>query len=147
MNKAQTGDTVTVTFQGVLEDGQVFDSSDDEGPMTFVLGENEVLPGFELAVTGMEIGEQKTVTVPPEEGYGVHQERLVEEVDIDNLPEDLDLEVGNQLEVTAEDGTKFRLLIISHNTETVTLDANHPLAGRTLTFQIELVDIDRPTIN
>ena len=147
MSRAQDGDKVTVSFQGVLEDGSVFDSSEEEGPFTFVLGDNEVLPGFERAVAGMEVGEQKTVTVPPEEGYGVHQERLVEEVDIETLPGDLDLQVGNQLEVTAEDGSKFKLLIISHDTSTVTLDANHPLAGRTLTFQIELMVIDRPTIN
>lgn len=147
MNKAQDGDLVTVSFQGVLEDGSVFDSSDEEEPLTFILGENEVLPGFERAVSGMEVGEQKTVTVPPEEGYGVHQPRLVEEVAIDNLPGDLDLQVGNQLEVTAEDGNKFRLLIINHDTDTVTLDANHPLAGCALTFQIELMEIDRPTIN
>lgn len=147
MNRAQDGDTVAVAFQGLLADGRIFDSSDDQEPLTFILGENEVLPGFERAVLGMEIGEQKTVTIPPEEGYGIHQPRLIEEVPIDALPENLDLEVGNQLEVTAENGTIFRLSIIQRSSATVTLDANHPLAGQPLTFHIELVSIDRPTIN
>jgi peptidylprolyl isomerase len=147
MNRAQDGDTVTVTFQGVLEDGSVFDSSDESEPLTFMLGANEVLPGFERAVAGMEVGEEKTVTVPPEEGYGIHQPRLIEEVALEALPDNLDLRVGNQLEVTAENGTKFRLLIINRDEDSITLDANHPLAGRTLTFRIEVLSIDRPTIN
>ncbi len=147
MNKAQDGDTVTVNFHGVLEDGSVFDVSDETDPLTFIIGENEVLPGFERAVLGMEIGEQKTVTVPPEEGYGVHLPRLVEEVEIDRLPDGLDLGIGNQLEVTSEDGSKLRLIVIQRSENKVTLDANHPLAGRTLTFHIELMTIERPTIN
>lgn len=147
MNKAQDGDTVTITFQGVLDDGSVFDESDESDPLVFVVGDNEVLPGLEIAILGMEVGDQKTVTVPPEQGYGVRQTRLVEEVDIDALPEDLDLHVGGQLEVTAEDGTIFQLLIVKKDTEKVTLDANHPLAGRPLTLQIEVVSIDRPTLN
>lgn len=147
MNKAQDGDTVTITFQGVLDDGSVFDASDESDPLVFVVGENEVLPGLEIAVLGMVVGDQKTVTIPPEQGYGVRQPRLVEEVDINALPNDLELYVGGQLEVTAEDGTIFQLLIVKKDTETVTLDANHPLAGRPLTLQIEVVSIDRPTLN
>lgn len=147
MNKAQDGDTVTVTFQGVLDDGSVFDASDDADPLTFLLGANEVLPGLELAVLGMEVGDQKTVTVPPEQGYGIRQDRLVEEVDIDALPEGIELNVGGQLEVSAEDGTIFLLVIVKRDSHTVTLDANHPLAGRSLTLQIELVSIERPTLN
>lgn len=147
MNKAQDGDTVTITFQGVLDDGSIFDESGESDPLVFVVGENEVLPGLEMAVLGMEVGDQKTVTVPPEQGYGIRQPRLVEEVDIHALPEDLELQVGGQLEVTAEDGTVFQLLIVKKDTEKVTLDANHPLAGRPLTLQIELVAIDRPTLN
>lgn len=147
MNKAQDGDTVTVTFQGVLDDGSVFDASDEDSPLTFLLGASEVLPGLELAVLGMQVGDQKTVTVPPEQGYGVRQPRLVERVDIEALPEGIDLHVGGQLEVSAEDGTVFRLVIVQRDAHTVTLDANHPLAGRSLTLQIELVSIDRPTLN
>jgi FKBP-type peptidyl-prolyl cis-trans isomerase 2 len=147
MNRAQEGDTVTVTFQGVLDDGSVFDESNDSDPLVFVLGENEVLPGMEMAVLGMEVGDRKTVTVPPEQGYGVHQSRLVEEVDIGALPKGIELDVGGQLEVTAADGTAFQLLIVKLDEQTVTLDGNHPLAGVPLILQIELVSIDRPTLN
>jgi peptidylprolyl isomerase len=147
MNKAQDGDTVTVTFQGVLEDGSVFDASDEDDPLTFVLGENEVLPGLEIAILGMSVGDRKTVTIPPEQGYGIHQERLVEEVDISMLPEGLELNVGARLEVTSRDGTTFQLAVVSQNTRTVTLDANHPLAGLPLILQVELVSIDRPVVN
>ncbi|MBW2689796.1 MAG: peptidylprolyl isomerase [Deltaproteobacteria bacterium] len=147
MNQAQEGDTVTVTFQGVLDDGSIFDASDESAPLTFVLGDNEVLPGLELSVLGMKVNDQKTVIIPPEQGYGIRQSRLVEEVSIEALPKDLDLNVGGQLEVTAEDGTIFQLFIIKRNDQTVILDANHPLAGRSLTLQIEVVSIDRPTLN
>ncbi len=147
MNKAQEGDKVTITFQGLLDDGSIFDASDDNDPLSFVLGENEVLPGLELAVVGMEVGDQKTVTVPPEQAYGVHQQRLVEVVDIDALPKNLALAVGDRLEVTAADGTVFQMEIMTRDEKTVTLDANHPLAGRSLILQIEVVSIDRPTLN
>mgnify|MGYP001380115463 CR=1 FL=1 len=144
---AQDGDTVTVTFQGSLEDGRVFEASDEAEPLTFMIGANQVLPGVEKAVSGMVVGEQKTVNIPPEEGYGIRQEQLVEEVPLATLPEGLDLRIGNQLEVTSSDGRKFRVRIVQRSESAVTLDANHPLAGHTLTFHIELVDIERPTIN
>lgn len=147
MNRAQDGDTVTITFQGTLDDGSIFDESGEGDPLVFVIGENEVLPGMEMAILDMVAGDQKTVTVPPEQGYGVRQSRLVEKVAINALPDGLELQVGGQLEVTAEDGTIFQLLIVAKNNDTVTLDANHPLAGRPLTLQIELVSIDRPTLN
>jgi peptidylprolyl isomerase/FKBP-type peptidyl-prolyl cis-trans isomerase SlpA len=147
MNRAQEGDKVTITFKGFLEDGSVFDSSAADDPLSFVLGENQVLPGLEIAVTGMEAGDQKTIMVPPEQGYGVHQQSLIEIVDIDALPEDLDLDVGGELEVTTEDGTTLQMEITSRDESSVTLDANHPLAGRPLILQIEVVSIDSPTLN
>lgn len=147
MNKAQEGDTVTVTFQGLLEDGSVFDACDESDPLTFVLGNNEVLPGMELAVMGMQEGDQKTVVLPPEQGFGARRPHLVDEVAIAALPRHLALKVGDRLEVEAEDGTAFKLLIIDRSEETITLDANHPLAGRSLTLQIEMVTISRPTLN
>jgi peptidylprolyl isomerase len=147
MLKAQEGDTVTVVFQGLLEDGSVFDSSGEEEPLVFVLGEDKVLPGFEKALLGMAIGEQKTVRVPPEEGFGVRLERLVDEFAVDTLPAGLNLQVGTQLEVTTEDGSLFQVAVTDLQAGRVTLDANHPLAGQSLIFRIELLDIDRPTIN
>ncbi len=147
MNKAQEGDKVTVTYQGVLDDGIIFDESDDSAPLSFILGENEVLPGMEIAVLGMEVGDRKTVTIPPEQGYGVRQPKLVEEVKIEALPRNLKLDLGGQLEVTAADGTAHQLIIVGLDKQKVILDGNHPLAGRSLILQIELVSIDRPTIN
>jgi peptidylprolyl isomerase len=147
MSKAQEGDTVTVSYEGVLDDGSPFDSSTEEDPLTFILGESEVLPGFERAVIGMEIGQSKTISVPPEDAYGLRLDRLVEDVAIDDLPKGLDLTVGNNLEVTSEEGTVFNLLIVERKMDRVILDANHPLAGSTLSFSIELLEIDRPTFN
>lgn len=147
MPRAQDGDMVRVVYQGTLEDGRVFDSSDEDEPLTFILGEDAVLPGFEKAILGMETGEQKTVRVPPEEGFGIHQERLVDEFSLEALPAGLQLKVGTQLEVTAEDGSRFQVVVTELRSGKVTLDANHPLAGHALTFHIELLAIDRPTIN
>lgn len=147
MNRAQEGDKVTITFQGILEDGSIFDSSYEDIPLSFIVGENEVLPGMEIAVLGMAAGEQKTVTIPPEQGYGVHQENLVDVVQIDALPEGLQLKIGDRLEVSAEDGSRFEMEIIDRDEQTVTLDANHPLAGRQLILRIEVVSVDRPTLN
>lgn len=147
MPKAQEGDTVTVIYQAILEDGSVFDAADEDEPLVFILGEGDVLPGFEHAVLGMQVGERKFVQVPPEEGYGLREPKLIDEVAIEALPKGLALQVGNQLEVTAEDGTQYRLLVVDLGNDCVTLDANHPLAGHSLTFQIELLAIDRPTIN
>jgi len=147
MNRAQEGDRVTITLQGTLDDGSIFDASGDDAPLSFVLGENEVLPGLELAVLGMQVGDRKTVSVPPEQGYGLRQEKLVDVVAIDALPKNLELAVGAELEVTAEDGSVFRMIIIGRDEKTVTLDANHPLAGRPLILQIEVIAIDKPTFN
>ena len=147
MNKAQEGDKVTVTHQGVLDDGMIFDESDDSVPLIFTLGENEVLPGMEIAVLGMEVGDRKTVTIPPEHGYGVRQQKFVEEVNIDALPQDLQLDLGGQLEVIAADGAAHQLVVVELGEQKVTLDGNHPLAGRSFILQIELVSIDRPIIN
>ncbi len=147
MPKAQEGDMVTVVYQGILEDGSIFDGSEEDEPLVFVLGEDTVLPGFEKAIVGMEIGEQKTVRVPPEEGFGLHLERLVDNLAVEALPAGLELKVGAQLEVTAEDGSRFKVTVTDIESGRVTLDANHPLAGKSLVFHIELLDIDRPTIN
>lgn len=147
MPRAQDGDTVRVVYRGSLEDGSIFDSSDDDEPLSFVLGEDSVLPGFEKAILGMEVGEQKIVRIPPEEGFGLHEKRLVDEFAVSSLPAGISLQIGTQLEVTAEDGNRFQVTVTRLNAGRVTLDANHPLAGHTLTFHIELLEIDRPTIN
>jgi FKBP-type peptidyl-prolyl cis-trans isomerase 2 len=147
MSIAQEGDTVTITYRGTLEDGSLFDVAEEEEVTRFVLGDNKVIPGLERAITGMEVGEQKTVTIPPEEAYGIRLPRLVEKVSLKALPDNLDLEVGNQLEIESADGTRIRMVILERGPESILLDANHPLAGQTLTFQLELLELDRPTLN
>ncbi|MDT8440961.1 MAG: peptidylprolyl isomerase [Desulfuromonadales bacterium] len=146
-DRPQEGDTVTVAFQGFLDDGSPFGGTEDNDPLTFRIGRDEVLPGLEKAVSNMLVGEQKTVAVPPEEGYGLRKPDLVEEVPLSILPEGLDLRIGNQLEVTTARGQKLRVRIVRRNEQSIVLDANHPLAGQTLTFHLELVAIERPTIN
>ena len=141
MFKAEEGDTVTVGYAGRLADGTVFDASPEDKPLMFILGQQEVIPGFEAAVAGMVIGEKRTVTVPPEQAYGPPKPELIEEVERKALPESLDLRTGIQLEVTRQDGSTFYVMVNAVTDETVTLDANHPLAGRELTFDIDLLDI------
>ncbi|HTP64399.1 MAG TPA: peptidylprolyl isomerase [Geobacteraceae bacterium] len=149
MAKAREGDRVKVHYTGRLEGGEVFDSSvclDDEcgcqaEPLEFTIGEGEVIPGFEKAVVGMSEGETKTFTIPVDEAYGKRNEELVVAVERTNLPEEVKPEVGARLEVTQEDGEEFPVVITAVSDTHVTLDANHPLAGRDLTFEIELVEI------
>ena len=149
MAQAKTGDKVKVHYTGRLEGGEVFDSSDcreddcgcDSGPLEFTIGEGSVIPGFEQAIVGMVPGDTKTVVIPVDQAYGERMEQMVAVVDRKDLPADLVLEEGNQLEVTQEDGHVFPVIITEVTDSTVTLDANHPLAGRELTFDLRLVEI------
>ncbi|WP_022835379.1 FKBP-type peptidyl-prolyl cis-trans isomerase [Salisaeta longa] len=140
MAQAKKGDEVLVHYTGRLEDGNVFDESQDE-PLRFTIGEQRVIPGFEEAVTGMEPGDSKTTEIPPKEAYGEHREDMVMELEREQLPDDLEPEVGAQLTLRLEDGRQVPVFIAALGEESVTIDANHPLAGRTLTFDLELVDI------
>jgi peptidylprolyl isomerase len=133
---AKTGDTVRVHYTGKLADGTVFDTSAGSEPLEFTLGEGKVIPGFEQAVTGMKVGEYKKVTIPVDEAYGQRQEDLIFEVGRDKLSPDIKPEVGMQLQ-----GSQGVVTIIKVSETTITLDANHPLAGQDLTFDIELVEI------
>ena len=149
MAQAKPGDKVKVHYTGRLESGEVFDSSecsDDDcgcttGPLEFTIGAGDVIPGFEQAVIGMALGESKTVVIPVDQAYGPRVEEMIAEVPRGDIPSDLVLEVGNQLEVTQQDGSSFPVLITEVTETTVTLDANHPLAGRDLTFDLKLVEI------
>ncbi|MFC2001076.1 FKBP-type peptidyl-prolyl cis-trans isomerase [Chloroflexota bacterium] len=133
---AQNGDTVKVHYTGKLQDGSVFDTSVGSEPMEFTLGEGRLIPGFEQAVTGMQVGESKTVTIPVDEAYGQRRDELIFEVERDELPADIEPEVGMQLP------TSQGVVTITEVSETMTkIDANHPLAGQDLTFDIELVEI------
>jgi peptidylprolyl isomerase len=141
MAQAQSGDTVKVHYTGKLEDGSVFSSSSNQDPVQFKLGEGRVIPGFEKAVVGMSPGESKSTTIPPEQGFGPHHDKMVQLIDRKRLPPDLKLEVGQQLEVRRSDGQTTLVTVADISGAAVTLDANHPLAGKDLTFDIELIEI------
>ena len=149
MAQAKTGDKVTVHYTGRLEGGEVFDSSEcheddcgcESGPLEFTIGEGNVIPGFEQAIIGMSPGDSKTVVIPVDQAYGERIDEMVAVVERTEIPADLVLEVGNQLEVTQQDGNVFPVIITEVTESNVTLDANHPLAGKELTFDLRLVTI------
>lgn len=141
MGKAQQGDTVSIHYTGRLADGTVFDSSQGRDPLEFTLGGDEVIRGFEEAVVGMKEGERKTATVSPDEAYGPRREDLVLSIPRDRVPPDLDPEVGQYLRMRSEDGGTFDVMVAEVGEEAIHVDANHPLAGKELTFEIELVQI------
>lgn len=141
MAKAKEGDTVRVHYTGKLEDGTVFDTSQDREPLSFTIGEQRVIPGFEEAVVGMEPGDSKTKELAPEKAYGEHREDMVMELERDQLPDNMDPKVGQQLQLRMQNGQEVPVVITDLGEEAVTIDANHPLAGKSLVFEIELVGI------
>jgi len=140
---ARDGDTVKVHYTGRLQDGTVFDTSIGSEPLEFTLGQGQIIPGFEQAVIGMQVGESKTVTIPVEQAYGPRRDDMVLEIERDRLPEDLEPQVGMQLQMNRGDGGIMIVTITEVSETTVKIDANHPLAGQDLTFDIELVDIGK----
>jgi peptidylprolyl isomerase len=140
-SRVKNGDTVQVHYTGTLADGTTFDSSSGRDPLEFVLGSGQTIPGFEKAVLGMKAGEKKTVTIPTSEAYGPPNPQMIIEVSRTNLPAGMTPQVGQQLRSTSTDGRTVVATIIKVTENTVTLDANHPLAGKDLTFEIALVKI------
>ncbi len=141
MAKAKIGDKVKVHFTGSLEDGSIFGSTVDEEPFEFTIGEKNMLPGFESEVIGMQKGDTKTIKLPPEDAYGDYKKELVHVMDRSGFPKDINLGIGNRLRVRTQDG-KYAIVTIKDFTEdNIVIDGNDPLAGKTLTFKIELVDI------
>ena len=141
MSKVKDGDTVKVHYTGKLEDGTVFDSSKEGEPLELTIGAGNVIEGFEKGVIGMERGSSKTVTIPPEKAYGSMNEELVAKVKKENFPENVTPAIGEQLQLKQQDGNIVNVTITEMRGDTVTLDANHPLSGKTLIFDIELVEI------
>lgn len=141
MTQAKSGDIVAIHYTGKLEDGTVFDSSRDRDPLEFALGRGQVIPGFESAVMGMSLGESKTEVISSEQAYGPYRDEMVMVVDRQQIPADIPLEVGIQLQLQGPDGQAVPVLVSDVSENDVTLDANHPLAGETLIFDIELVGI------
>lgn len=141
MAGAKIGDKVKVHYTGKLTDGTIFDDSLNREPLEFILGKNNLIPGFEDAVQGMNAGEWKTVTIPFEQAYGPHMKEMVVEVPRKQLPPELKPVIGAQLQVAQNEGQEIVVSITKITETSVTLDANHPLAGKNLVFEIKLLEI------
>ena len=137
--QARPGDRVRVNYVGRFVDGTVFDSSEGHEPLEFTIGAGEVIAGFEHGVVGLLVGETRTVEVPPEDGYGAHLPEMIVEVGRNQIPDDHLLAVGNFLEVSVANGASFEMRVATLTATTVKLDGNHPLAGKTLNFEIQLL--------
>lgn len=141
MTQAKPGDTLHLHYKGTLDDGTVFDSSEGREPLAFELGSGQIIPGLDAGVTGMEVGEKRSVRVEPEQAYGVHQPEMVQAVDRASVPDHIPTEPGTQLQVQTQDGQALNVTVTEVTETEVFLDANHPLAGKALTFDVELVEI------
>lgn len=139
---AKQGDTVLVDYTGTLEDGTVFDSSEGKQPLSVALGQGQVIPGFEEALLGMAVGEEKDITLPPSEAYGESDPSLIDSIPKENLQGDVDLTPGEILYAVDSVGNQRQATIVSSDDETITLDLNHPLAGKTLNFKVKVVKIN-----
>ncbi len=142
MSQVKKDDTVKVHYTGKLEDGQVFDSSVERGePIKFTMGQGELIPGFEKGLIDMKVKEKKTINVSKEDAYGVTREELVQEVPKNQLPEDIKPEVGMGLVSKAQNGDDINLVVKDVKEDSIVVDGNHPLAGKDLTFELEVVEI------
>ncbi len=141
MSDAKTGDTVRIHYTGTLSDGSTFDSSDGRDPLEFTVGSGQIIPGLDKAIPGMTVGDKKVVEVPAAEAYGAHNPEGIQSVPRAQVPDHIPLDLGTQLQVQTGDGRTLPVTIVEVTEEAVTLDANHPLAGKDLTFAIELVEI------
>lgn len=141
MTAAKAGDSVKIHYTGKLADGTVFDSSGGREPLGFTIGSGEVIPGFDAAVTGMKVGEAKSVTIPMDQAYGPRNDQLIIEVPRDQVPPDIEPEVGQQLQMGGPNGELVVVRVVGVDERMVVLDANPPLAGEELNFELELVAI------
>jgi peptidylprolyl isomerase len=141
MIRAAKQDTVKVHYIGRLNDNTIFDQSPEDRPLHFIIGRQEVIAGFEDAVEGMYQGESKTVTIPCEKAYGISKPELLEQIDRSILDNDVEIQVGGQLQITKHDGSVLYVMVREITEERVTLDANHPLADKDLTFEIKMLEV------
>ncbi len=141
MSQAKNGDSVKIHYKGTLEDGTVFDSSEGRDPLGFTIGSGQVIPGFEEAVMGMSIGDSKSVTIPADKAYGQRKKELVMPIPRNQVPADINPEVGQRLQMSGPNGEPVIVTVAEVTDDNVMLDANPPLAGLDLTFAIEMVDI------
>jgi FKBP-type peptidyl-prolyl cis-trans isomerase 2 len=141
MTQAKQGDTVNIHYTGKLGDGTVFDTSLSRHPLQFTIGKGQVIPGFEQAVVGMNPGESKTTIIPEDQAYGPRRDEMIVTVERSTLPPDLKPEVGQRLELTQMDDRTVLVTVTAVTDTALTLDANHPLAGKDLTFELQLIGI------
>ncbi|MFC7705382.1 peptidylprolyl isomerase [Plastorhodobacter daqingensis] len=141
MTEVKTGDTVRIHYTGSLDDGSVFDTSEGREPLEFTVGSGQIIPGLDAALPGMSIGEEKTVTVPADQAYGPHDPNGRQSIPRDQVPENIPLDIGTTLELTLPDGRAMPVVVAEVSEDAVVLDANHPLAGRDLTFAVRMVEI------
>ncbi len=141
MSQVKEGDTVKVHYTGTFEDGTVFDSSKGREPLDVKIGAGQVIPGFEKGLIGMNMGESRKITLEPVDAYGDYREELTADVPRSQFPENITPEIGQQLQVKQPDGNVVDVAVTRVGDELVTLDANHPLAGKTLNFDVEIVAI------
>jgi len=144
MTEAKRGDNVKVHYTGKLADGTVFDSSEGRDPLEFAIGSGQVIQGFDEAVVGMSVGEKKDVLIPVDKAYGEKNDEMVIQAPIEQVPPDLNPEVGMQLEMGGANGELLRVVVVEITDTHITLDANPPLAGKELNFSIELVGCSAP---
>lgn len=142
MTEVTSGDKVAIHYTGTLTDGSTFDSSDGREPLEFEVGSGQIIPGLDVAIPGMKVGDKKTVKIDAKDAYGPLNPEMRQAIPRDGIPEDIPLEVGVQLQMQTPDGQAMPVTVVDLDEATVTLDANHPLAGKDLQFDIELVKID-----
>ncbi|MCV0429276.1 MAG: peptidylprolyl isomerase [Roseibium sp.] len=142
MTEAKSGDTVRLHYKGTLDDGSVFDSSEGRDPLEFTVGSGQIIPGLDKAIPGMKVGDEKTVRVEAAEAYGPLNPSARQPVPRAHIPENVPLEVGLQLQAQTENGQMMSVTVVEISDEEVVLDANHPLAGKDLTFEIQLTGIN-----
>ena len=143
MSKIEEGNSVTLHYVGTLEDGTQFDSSRDRGePISFVVGGGQMISGFDQNVRGMELGETKTFTISPEDGYGQSDPEAIQEVAKEQFPDGFEPDNGVLVRGVNENNEEIVAVVLEHSEETVTLDFNHPLAGKNLVFEVEIVEIE-----
>ena len=141
MNQVKENNTVKVNYTGKLSDGQVFDSSEGKEPLEFTMGKGQIIPGFEKGLMNMKLNEKKTITIPKEGAYGDINESLKQEVNKTELPKDMTPKVGMELVSQSTEGKERNLVVIEVKDDTIVIDGNHPLAGREIIFDLEVVDI------
>ncbi|ASP35619.1 peptidylprolyl isomerase [Labrenzia sp. VG12] len=142
MTEAKAGDTVQLHYKGTLDDGSVFDSSEGREPLEFTVGSGQIIPGLDRAIPGMKVGDEKTVRIEPDDAYGQHNPAARQAVPRSNIPENVPLQIGMQLQAQTDNGQMMTVTVVEISDDEVVLDANHPLAGKVLIFEIQITGIN-----